>query len=68
MWFLQHSYKLLLGSKPHNGPLFLIGYIKEQKVNHILVDVRVSVNIMSKFTIYDLGIMVKELTKSQTII
>jgi len=29
---------LLLGSKPHNHPLFVIGYIREQKVKHICID------------------------------
>ena len=29
---------LLLGSTPHNRPLFIVGYIREQKVNHILID------------------------------
>ena len=29
---------LLLGSKPHNRPLFVTGYIREQKVRRILVD------------------------------
>ncbi|KAL0412291.1 UNVERIFIED_CONTAM: hypothetical protein Slati_3818800 [Sesamum latifolium] len=29
---------LLLGSKPHNHPLFVAGYVREQKVNRILID------------------------------
>ncbi|KAL0423247.1 UNVERIFIED_CONTAM: hypothetical protein Sradi_0859500 [Sesamum radiatum] len=29
---------LLLGSKPHNRPLFVAGYVCEQKVNRILID------------------------------
>jgi len=29
---------LLLGSKPHNRPLFVAGYIKEQKVDRISID------------------------------
>ncbi|KAL0318211.1 UNVERIFIED_CONTAM: Transposon Tf2-12 polyprotein [Sesamum calycinum] len=29
---------LLLGSKPHNRPLFVAGYVREQKVNRILID------------------------------
>ena len=34
---------LLLGSKPHNQPLFVFGYIFGQRVNHILmVEVQLS--------------------------
>ena len=44
---------LLLGSKPHNRPLFVTGYIREQKVKQILVDGGSVVNIMSKFTMND---------------
>ncbi|KAK4397752.1 hypothetical protein Sango_1250700 [Sesamum angolense] len=29
---------LLLGSKPHIRPLFIAGYVREQKVNRILID------------------------------
>jgi len=29
---------ILLGSKPYNRPLFVTGFIKEQKVSYILVD------------------------------
>ncbi|KAL0435059.1 UNVERIFIED_CONTAM: hypothetical protein Sradi_0213800 [Sesamum radiatum] len=29
---------LLLRSKPHNRPLFVAGYVREQKVNRILID------------------------------
>jgi len=29
---------LLLGSKPHNRPLFITGYIREQKIKRLLVD------------------------------
>ncbi|KAK4406599.1 hypothetical protein Sango_0666400 [Sesamum angolense] len=29
---------LLLGSKPHNRPLFIAGYVREQKMNRILID------------------------------
>ncbi|KAL0352212.1 UNVERIFIED_CONTAM: hypothetical protein Scaly_1609900 [Sesamum calycinum] len=37
---------LLLGSKPHNRPLFVAGYVCEQKVNRILIDEGSSVNIL----------------------
>ncbi|KAL0439763.1 UNVERIFIED_CONTAM: hypothetical protein Slati_2459300 [Sesamum latifolium] len=37
---------LLLGSKPHNRYLFIDGYIREQKVNRILIDGGSAVNIL----------------------
>ncbi|KAL0295620.1 UNVERIFIED_CONTAM: hypothetical protein Sangu_3192300 [Sesamum angustifolium] len=37
---------LLLGSKPHNRPLFVAGYVREQKVNRILIDRGSAVNIL----------------------
>ncbi|KAL0302412.1 UNVERIFIED_CONTAM: hypothetical protein Scaly_3033400, partial [Sesamum calycinum] len=39
---------LLLGSKPHNRPLFVAGYVREQKVNRILIDGGSAVNILPK--------------------
>jgi len=57
---------LLLGSKPHNPPLFVAGYIKKQKVDRILVDGGSAVNIMPKSTMHDLGITIKEILKSWT--
>jgi len=55
---------LLLGSKPHNRPLFVVGYIKEQKVKCILVDGGSTVNIMPKSTMKELGIIMEELSRS----
>ena len=55
---------LLLGSKPHNRPLFVASYIKEQKVDRILVDGGLAVNIMPKSTMHDLGLTIEELSKS----
>ena len=55
---------LLLGSKPHNRPLFVIGYIRGQKVKLILVDGGSAINIMPKSTMNDLGITIDELSKS----
>jgi len=59
---------LLLGSKPHNRPLFVTGYIREQKVRRILVDGGSAVSIMPKSTMNDLGITVEELSKSRMVI
>ncbi|KAA0051454.1 ty3-gypsy retrotransposon protein [Cucumis melo var. makuwa] len=41
---------LLLGSKLHNRPLYVSGYVREQRVDRILVDNGSAVNIMSKST------------------
>jgi len=59
---------LLLSSKPHNRPLFITGYIREQKVKQILVDGGSIVNIMPKSTMNNLGITVDDLSKSQMVI
>ena len=37
---------LLLGFTPHNRPLFVVGYIREQKVNRILIDDGSAINIL----------------------
>jgi len=55
---------LPLGSKPHNHPLFVTGYIREQKVRRIIVHRGSAVNIMPKSTMNDLGIIVRELSNS----
>ena len=60
--------ELLLGSKPYNRPLFVTGYIKEQKVKRILVDGGSAINIMPKSTMHDLGITADDLSKSRMVI
>jgi len=59
---------ILLGSTPHNRLLFVAGYVKEQKVDRILVNRGSAVNIMPKCTMHELGITIKEFSKSQTMI
>ena len=59
---------LLLGSKPHNRPLFVFGYIREEKVSWILIDDGSAMNIMSKVTMKRLGISTEELSKSRLVI
>jgi hypothetical protein len=59
---------LLLGSKPHNRPFFVSGYIREEKVSRILIDDGSAVNIMSKVTMKRLGISMEELSKSRLVI
>ncbi|KAM2170707.1 hypothetical protein ACFX1R_035875 [Malus domestica] len=59
---------LLLGSKPHNRPLFVSGYVKEHKVNCMLVDGGSAINIMPKSTMATIGIKVDELSLSHILI
>ncbi|KAM2695541.1 hypothetical protein EV1_040025 [Malus domestica] len=53
---------LLLGSRPHNRPLFVSGYIREHKVNRMLVADGLAINIMPKSTMTTIGIKVDELS------
>ena len=46
----------LLGSKIHNRPLFVTGYIREQRVNRILIDGGSAVNILPLKILNELGI------------
>ncbi|KAM1019342.1 hypothetical protein ACFX13_041430 [Malus domestica] len=55
---------LLLGSKPQNHLLFICGYIREHKVNRMLVDGGSAINIMPKSTMTTIGIKVDELSLS----
>jgi len=59
---------LLSGSKPHNRPPFVAGYMQKQKVDCILVDGGSVVNIMPKSRLHNLGITIEELSKSWTMI
>ncbi|KAA0062536.1 ty3-gypsy retrotransposon protein [Cucumis melo var. makuwa] len=59
---------LLLGSKLHNRPLYVSGYVREQRVDRILVDNGSAVNIMPKSTMRQLGILMEELSNSKLII
>ncbi|KAM1933519.1 hypothetical protein ACFX15_017812 [Malus domestica] len=53
---------LLLGSNPYNRPLFVSGYVREYKVNRMLVDGGSAINIMPKSTMTTIGINVDELS------
>ncbi|KAK4381111.1 hypothetical protein Sango_2999200 [Sesamum angolense] len=59
---------LLLGSKPHNHPLFIVGYVREQKVNRILIDGESAVNILPLRIVKELGIPIDELSNSRLMI
>ncbi|KAG5248512.1 Retrotransposon gag protein [Salix suchowensis] len=52
---------LLLGSKLHNRPLFIKGYVDGKIVNRILVDDGSAVNILPLKTMRELGIPMDEL-------
>ncbi|KAA0031665.1 ty3-gypsy retrotransposon protein [Cucumis melo var. makuwa] len=56
---------LLLGSKLHNRLLYVSGYVREQRVDQILIDNGSTVNIMSKSTMRQLGILMDELSNSK---
>ncbi|KAL0445319.1 UNVERIFIED_CONTAM: hypothetical protein Slati_2254600 [Sesamum latifolium] len=59
---------MLLGSKPHNRPLFIAGYVREQKVNRILIDGGSAVNILPLRILKELGIPMDELSNSHLMI
>ena len=55
---------LELGSKPQNLLLFVSGYVREHKVNRMLVDGGLAINIMPKSTMTIIVIKVDELSRS----
>ncbi|XP_070041508.1 uncharacterized protein [Nicotiana tomentosiformis] len=59
---------LLLGDTLHNRPLYSIGYMRDERVNRILVDGASSVNILSICTVKELGIPMYELSESHVMI
>ena len=58
----------LLGSKIHNRPLFVTGYIREQRVNRILIDGGSAINILPLKILKELGISLDELLPSKLMI
>ncbi|KAM1569432.1 hypothetical protein ACFX10_034553 [Malus domestica] len=59
---------LLLGSKPHNRHLFVSGYVREHKINRMLVDCGSSINIMPRSTMTTIDIKADELSLSRLLI
>ncbi|KAL0451386.1 UNVERIFIED_CONTAM: hypothetical protein Slati_1116700 [Sesamum latifolium] len=55
---------LLLGSKFHNRPLFVAGYVRERKVNRILIDGGSAVNILPLRILKELEIPIDELSNN----
>ncbi|XP_070040997.1 uncharacterized protein [Nicotiana tomentosiformis] len=56
---------LLLGDTLHNRPLYPVGYMRDKRVNRILVDGGSSVNILPILTVKELGIPMNELLESR---
>lgn len=59
---------LQLGSRPHNKPLYVIGYMLEHKIRCILLDCRSAVNLMSIRIMGQIGILTNELACSKLMI
>ncbi|KAL0307421.1 UNVERIFIED_CONTAM: hypothetical protein Sangu_3031500 [Sesamum angustifolium] len=59
---------LLLRPKPHNCPLFGVGYVHEQKVNRMLIDGGSTVNILPLQILKELRIPIDELSNSRLMI
>ncbi|KAM2835937.1 hypothetical protein PS2_032801 [Malus domestica] len=59
---------LLLGSKPYNRHLFVSGYVREHRVNRMLVDGGSAINIMPKSTMTTIAIKADELSLSRLLI
>ncbi|KAA0033768.1 uncharacterized protein E5676_scaffold1428G00900 [Cucumis melo var. makuwa] len=59
---------LLLGSKLHNRHLYVFGYVREQRVDRILIDNGSAINIMPKSTMRQLDILMDELSNSKLVI
>ena len=59
---------LLLGLKLHNWPLFVSEYVREQKLNRILIHNGSAIKILSKSTMNQLSIYIEELSSSKLVI
>ncbi|KAL0287171.1 UNVERIFIED_CONTAM: hypothetical protein Sangu_2704100 [Sesamum angustifolium] len=59
---------LLLVSKPHNHPLFVVGYVLKQKVNRILIDGESAVNILPLRIMKELEVPIDELSNTRLMI
>ncbi|KAH0636367.1 hypothetical protein KY289_036282 [Solanum tuberosum] len=53
---------LLFGETLHNRPLYMVGHVREKKINRILIDEGSGVNILPIHTLKELGITTKELS------
>ncbi|KAG9450485.1 hypothetical protein H6P81_010450 [Aristolochia fimbriata] len=57
-----------LGSKNHNRPLFVSGYVRDHKINRILVDCGSAVNILPIRTMKNIGLSAGDLSPSSLLI
>ncbi|KAG9442517.1 hypothetical protein H6P81_018371 [Aristolochia fimbriata] len=57
-----------LGTKNHNRPLFVSGYIRDHKVNRILIDCGSAVNILLIRTMKNVGLSAGDLSPSSLLI
>ncbi|XP_075112367.1 uncharacterized protein LOC142182210 [Nicotiana tabacum] len=55
---------ILLGETHHNLPLFMVGFVREQRISRILIDDGFGVNIHPIRTVKELGIPMNELCES----
>ena len=58
----------LLGFKLQNRPLYVFGYASEQKIDRILINEGLAVNILPKMTMRRLGLAMEELSHSHLVI
>ncbi|KAH0723844.1 hypothetical protein KY285_005029 [Solanum tuberosum] len=58
----------LFGETLHNRPLYMVGHMREKKINRILIDEGSGVNILPIHTLKELGIMTEELSESRLLI
>ncbi|KAH0755793.1 hypothetical protein KY290_026063 [Solanum tuberosum] len=59
---------LLFGETLHNRPLYMVGHVREKKINRILIDEGSGVNILPIHTLKELGITTEELSESRLLI
>lgn len=58
----------MLGYKPHNHPLYVSSFVREQKIDHILIDRGSAINILPKMKMRQLGLTMEELSHSRLVI
>ncbi|KAG9450509.1 hypothetical protein H6P81_010474 [Aristolochia fimbriata] len=57
-----------LGTKNHNRPLFVSGYIRDHKINRILIDCGSAINILPIRTMKNIGLSAGDLSPSSLLI
>ncbi|XP_075107124.1 uncharacterized protein LOC142180098 [Nicotiana tabacum] len=59
---------ILFGETHHNRPLFMVGFVWEQRISRLLIDDGSGVNILPIRTVKNLGILMDELCESHLMI